>query len=92
MVGSFDGAIDFGGGELTSLGAGDGFIAKLEASGAHIFSRRFGDVDSQVAASIAVDVLDESFVTGTFSGTIDLGGGPLVSHGLGDIFLAKFSP
>lgn len=92
FVGSFDGAIDFGGGELTSLGAADGFIAKLEASGAHIFSRRFGDVDSQVASSVAVDVLGDSFVTGTFSGAIDLGGGPLVSHGGGDIFLAKFSP
>jgi hypothetical protein len=92
LVGSFDGAIDFGGGELTSVGAADGFIAKLEASGAHIFSRRFGDVDSQVASSVAVDTLGDSFVTGTFSGAIDLGGGPLVSHGGGDIFLAKFSP
>jgi hypothetical protein len=31
-------------------------------------------------------------VTGSFFGGIDLGGGPLVSAGMEDMFLARFSP
>jgi hypothetical protein len=43
------------------------------------------------AYKLAVDSAGNALITGFFTGTIDLGGGPLTSAGE-DIFLAKFSP
>jgi len=76
--GSFTGTLDFGGGPLTSAGGEDIFVAKLDAAGNHVFSRRFGDADAtQRAEAIAVDPGDNVLVSGVFEGTVDFGAGPL---------------
>src|SRR5207237_1430110 len=41
--------------------------------------------------AVVVDSSGNVFVTGSFRGTIDFGGGPLTSVGWTDIFLAKYS-
>jgi hypothetical protein len=85
--------INFGGQELVSLGGVDVFIAKLNANGDHVYSKRWGDAQDQAATAAAID-LDGNFVlTGYFGGTLDFGGqSPLVSVDWPDIFLAKFEP
>ncbi len=90
VTGYFYGAVDFGGGALTSAGAYDIFLAKLGPAGAHVWSKRFGDGDNQFAPAVAIDGLDNVFVAGYFRGAMDFGGGPLTSAGGEDIFLAKF--
>ena len=92
------GTIDFGGGPLThqdGIGVYDAFLAKFDASGNHVWSKRFGDSDEQWVDSLAVDKGGNVIVLGSFMGTMDLGGGDLVSAGGnefgGDVFLAKFS-
>ncbi|MEX2245187.1 MAG: hypothetical protein WEC75_00715 [Dehalococcoidia bacterium] len=89
LAGTFAGALDLGGGPLTSSGSFDGYAAKLDGSGDHIWSRQFGDWDTQHATSIAVDGANNVVLTGHFRGTVDFGGGLLTSAGDYDVFLVK---
>jgi len=90
VTGAFQGTVDFGGGNLVSAGAADIFLAKYNTSGVHQWSQRFGGTGNDGGAGIAVDVSGNLIVTGSFQGTMDLGGGNLVSAGAHDIFLAKY--
>jgi hypothetical protein len=90
VTGTFTGAVDFGGGPLTSVGSGDIFIAKYDATGTHQWSKHFGTLANNQGTSLAVDVLGDIVVTGYFNDAVDFGGGSLSSAGQDDIFLAKF--
>jgi hypothetical protein len=92
ITGEFEKALDFGGGALISKGYEDIFTAKFDPDGTHIWSRRFGDRDNQFAWDIDVDAAGNTAVTGYFSGTVNFGGGALVSQGDVDIFTAIFDP
>jgi fibronectin type III domain protein/beta-propeller repeat-containing protein len=83
---------DFGGGPLTSVGGADIFLAKLSSSGTHIWSRRFGGTGDDSAYRVAVDRNSGNpVITGSFLGSVDFGGGTLVSAGGKDIFVAKYA-
>ncbi|HYE79820.1 MAG TPA: hypothetical protein VEI97_17685, partial [bacterium] len=41
-VGSYGGAVDFGGGTRTQAGGGDGFVVKLTGEGNHVWDRTWG--------------------------------------------------
>jgi hypothetical protein len=92
LSGTFLGTVDFGGGPLTSMGGWDIFLAKFNRSGDHIWSQRFGDLNDQVIEAVAADGAGNPVILGTFAGTVDFGGGPLISESDGDVFLAKFNP
>jgi hypothetical protein len=92
VTGTFTEAVDFGGGRIESAGSSDIFLAKLSPDGRHLWSKGFGDVSYQRGQGLAVDAQGNVFVTGSFEGTIDLGGGPMTSAGPTDIFLAKLDP
>ena len=92
LTGTFTGSVDFGGGVLTSAGLGDVFFVKLDPTGAHLWSRRFGDAGAQVAGSVAVDDASSPVGVGAFTGSIDFGGGPLTSAGGDDIYVVKLNP
>ena len=91
VTGDFQGTVDFGGGNLVSAGSDDVFLAKYDASGVHQWSQRFGDTGSDAGHAVAVDGSGNVVVTGDFNGTVNFGGGNLVSAGDRDIFLAKYS-
>ena len=91
FTGSFSGTVDFGGGPLTSAGGRDVFLVKLDKDGDHVWSRQYGDGDSQAALSVTTGVGGTIAITGDFSGTVNFGGGVLTETGLGDIFVAQFS-
>jgi hypothetical protein len=91
VAGTFAGAVDFGGGALTSAGQDDIFVAKFASDGAHLWSKRFGDGTNQYAALVAVDASGNVILAGYFPGTVDFGGGALTCAGNGDIFVAKFA-
>lgn len=90
VTGVLEGTVDFGGGPLTSAGNADIFVAKFDASGNHIWSRRFGDTADQYAWSIAVDATDDIFIGGQINGSVSFGNDVLDSSGAGeDAFIAK---
>jgi hypothetical protein len=91
VVGTFEGTIDLGGGAFASAGGRDMFAAKYSATGAHLWSKRFGGTGHEDVRGVAVDGSGDVFLTGQFLGTIDFGGPPLTSAGYDDIFLAKLS-
>ena len=90
LCGRTDGAIDFGGGELSGPGENT-FLVKLDSSGAHLWSHLFPrpwgyGSDLEVAAD------GNLYVVGSFTGSTDLGGGMLTSAGLNDALAACFTP
>ncbi len=92
LSGNFENTIDFGGGTLTSAGLTDAFVAKLDTSGNHAWSRRVGDVTFDRSVGATVDSASHVLVTGHFEGSADFGGGALVDAGAGDAFVAKLAP
>jgi hypothetical protein len=89
LAGYFEDTVNFGGGPLTSAGAYDMFIAKFDAAGNHVWSKRFGASNHQTADAVAVDGFGSVIVTGLLRGTVDFGGGPLTAL-ISDVFVAKF--
>ena len=56
--GDHDRTMTFGGATLTSLGGADIFVAKYDAAGNHLWSKRFGDAAiAQQGRGIAADVV-----------------------------------
>jgi len=89
LFGAFEETTDLGGGTLTSAGAADVYLAKLTGVGSTIFSKRFGNASSQQGFAVTFDKLGNLYIAGAFQGTIDLGGGPLMSAGGDDVYIAK---
>jgi hypothetical protein len=95
ITGSFAGAVDFGGGVLTSAGGNDAFVAKFDAAGNHLWSKRFGAVQEQSGRSVTADAGGNVYVTGNFIGTVDFGGGAVTSKAccfFEDMFVMKLDP
>jgi hypothetical protein len=91
LTGHFAGSMDFGGDLLTSAGGRDIFLAKFDRWGNHLWSRAFGGSFDQTGYGIAVDSSGDIVLTGSFAGTVDFGGMPLISAGGQDIFVARFN-
>ena len=53
VAGWFTESADFGGGPLKSAGGKDIAIARLDANGQHLWSKRFGDWQNQYATAVA---------------------------------------
>ncbi|MFZ4123907.1 MAG: SBBP repeat-containing protein [Candidatus Planktophila sp.] len=96
-TGYFQATVDFdpgaGTSNLTSAGATDAFVSKLDSAGDFLWAKRFGGTQSERAYSIAVDGSGNVYTTGYFSGTVDFDPGAgtsnLTSVGQGDAFVSK---
>lgn len=87
-TGYFGGTIDFGGGPLASTGSKNMYLAKLDPTGAHLWSKRIGDANT-AGLSVALDGSGNVYVTGYFGGSLDFGGSTIQSTSSKDIFVAK---
>jgi hypothetical protein len=85
------GQLGFGGALLNASGNqfSDVYVAKLDALGGHVWSKRFGDLDSQEGHDVAVGPSNEIVITGLFGSNIDFGGPALSTNGDRDAFLVK---
>ncbi|MDI1427988.1 hypothetical protein [Polyangium sorediatum] len=92
LAGRMTGSVNFGGATpIASLGGNDAFVTKLDALGAHVWSRRAGDTLEQWGRTVAVDGSGNVLVAGRFQGTMNLGG-PVTSAGGNDAYVAKLLP
>ncbi|HEU4365582.1 MAG TPA: SBBP repeat-containing protein [Candidatus Krumholzibacteria bacterium] len=90
VTGIFNDTVDFGGGPLVADNQTDIFLVKFDADGNHVWSQRFGDFGPDYGNAVAVDAAGNVIVCGLFQNTVDFGGGPLISAGSYDIFVAKY--
>lgn len=97
-TGQFEGnASDFDPGpgtyNLTTAGALDIFVSKLDASGDFVWAKKMGGTQVQSGRSVTIDASGNVLTTGAFHGTVDFDPGPgiynLTSAGYGDIFVSK---
>jgi len=91
VVGSYSGAIDFGGGTRPWLGGNDIFAVVLDEEGNYLWDyTAAGDSTSDdYAYGITSDADGNVYLTGKFKGTMDFGGGPVSSNGEYDFFVVK---
>jgi len=93
MTGQFGGGINFGGGLLVSSADNqDAFVAKLDGSGGHLWSKRYGGGAQDAGFAVALGKQGVAAVGGIFGGTVDFGSGPLASAGGLDAFVLRIVP
>jgi hypothetical protein len=90
IIGTFHGAVNFGGGAMTSFGGEDVFVARLLANGAQSWAQHFGGTTDDEGTSIAVHGSGIA-CTGGFTGTASFGGASAVSTGMFDAFVARYT-
>jgi hypothetical protein len=96
-TGTFAGTVDFNPGtgifNLTSGGANDVFISKLDAAGDFVWAKSFGGTVADQGNSITVDVAGNVYTTGMFKGSADFDPGVgtvyLTPVGEHDAFISK---
>lgn len=88
--GYFYGTAAFGGSNQVSLGFSDAFIAKLDGTGNHLFSRRYGSTGADAVENIATDS-GNVYTTGYFQDTVNFGGGTVSAAGGTDVFTLKLN-
>lgn len=96
-VGYFQNTVDFdpnsGVYNLSSNGSYDIFIHKMDSNGNLVWVRTFGSNDYDSAANLFLDNSGNSFITGSFNGTVDfdpsIGTAVLTSFGNNDIYVLK---
>ena len=64
--------LDLGGGSLPAQGKSDVIVAKYAAAtGAHLWSRRYGGSGNDAATALTTDAQNNVFVAGSFDSAID---------------------
>ena len=91
VTGYFYGTMDLGGAPLVAADDAAAYVARLDAGGAHVWSRSYDDVGFQNVGDAAVDADGDVVLVGAFENAIDLGGSTLTSVGLRDVFVAKLA-
>ncbi|MEP7126144.1 MAG: hypothetical protein ABJE95_34745 [Byssovorax sp.] len=92
VVGQFVGSVNFGGSTFTSVGPNfdDAFIVKLGPQGNHIWSKKFGDINSQVPHGVAVSAAGDIAMVGDFQTNMTFDAIAIDSTGDTDAFVAVF--
>jgi hypothetical protein len=72
VTGSYVGTADFGGGPVTSNGAGDTFVEVMSAAGDHVWGSAFGGPKFQRGTGVAFAVNGDLAVSGTSDETVQL--------------------
>ena len=91
LAGAFSGSVNVGGGALTSAGGDDILVARLDPSGNHLWSKRFGGGNDDEVNGVAVDGSGAVLLAGLSTGGIDFGGGTVANGANGASFAAKLS-
>ncbi len=93
VTGNFEGSVTFGtapGGPFTSQGNLDLFVCKLNPAGVFQWATHAGTPNLDGGFGIATDAAGNSFVTGSFSGTISFGSTTLTSaNGSFDTYVCR---
>lgn len=90
VLASLRGTIDFGGGGITETDGSDDFaLARLGATGTHVWSRQLTGAFSAFRSGMDVTSSGAIVATGAFTGTANLGGSTLTSSGT-DVWVGRY--
>jgi len=89
VTGIFKETAAFGADSLTSSGAYDVFVAKIDIDGNWQWAKKAGGTNYDYGKSISVEANGNSYVIGYFKGTATFGADSLTSSGNYDVFVAK---
>ncbi|GAB4440522.1 MAG: hypothetical protein OHK0015_36610 [Chloroflexi bacterium OHK40] len=92
LTGTFQDTATFGTRRITSRGADDAFVAKVDATGNLAWAQPIGGQLVDIGRSVALGPENSLFVTGQFGANASFGPGVgLNSAGQGDAFLARYT-
>ncbi|MCP9764444.1 beta strand repeat-containing protein [Lacihabitans soyangensis] len=92
LTGTFNGTVNFGGTNLTSIGTVDMYLAKYNSAGTLQWVRQAGSPTKiDFGSSVAVDASGNAYVTGGFKGATNFSGTILTALGTIDLFVAKYN-
>jgi hypothetical protein len=97
ITGPMGGYCNFGGATLSAQGNADVFVAKLDASGTHVWSHNYGSGgEHQASLGVTIDPAQNIVVVGYFKGTLTFGATTLTdvspaSSASTDLFVAKLA-
>src|SRR5262249_19679141 len=92
LTGTLYGTVSFGGAPLTGAGLDDIYLAKLDPSGTHLWSKQLGGPGDQDVSSIATDKTGRILLAGGFDGSFTFSGSTITSAGSKDVFVAAINP
>ena len=98
ICGGFEDSINLGGSTFTAVSAGlgtqyDGFVAKFNSAGTHVWSKAFGSSGTDEGVGVFTDASNYVYLAGLFSSTINFGvGGNQTSAGGTDAFGIRYAP
>jgi len=81
------GTVDYGCGSVGTAAVTSTVITQYDQTGTCLWSKAL-----PASAAFALDPSENVLLATTFAGTVDFGGGPLVSAGVSDLAIAKLSP
>lgn len=92
IIGGLHDGANLGEGYQPAIGETDFFVMKLDPSGERLWSKHFGSKGNDHGHGVTFDAEGAVLITGSFDGTLDLGGDALTTAGADDVFLARLSP
>jgi Beta-propeller repeat len=92
VLGQFSGQANYGGGNLSSYGATDIFLASYaKSNGAYRWSKHFGGTGNDTAYSLVATSTGDIIIAAGFQGNATFGGATLTSAGGYDLALARYA-
>ncbi len=91
LCGMFSGTATFGDTSLTSSGAEDIFIAKLDSSGQIIWAERAGGASQDVGLGLTTDKMNNVIISGYYRSTAMFGDSVVTGSIEHEVFTAKYS-
>lgn len=90
--GYFNGPMTIDGETLTPVDQADAFLVRLTSDGDLTWARSFGGTGFDEIEALAIDAWGEVYVGGSFTTSIDVGGGAMASVGGADGYVARLGP
>ncbi|MDJ1485636.1 SBBP repeat-containing protein [Cytophagaceae bacterium YF14B1] len=91
ITGYFTESADFDGVTYFSAGDADICIVRLDTTGAKTWQRTSGGAGKDISYGIALDRLDNVYITGYFNGSAKFGSVTITSSGEDDVFVVKYN-
>lgn len=91
VAGVFKGTTAFGQYVLSKLAASNGFVAKFESNGKHVWSKTTSGTQLNEYRKVTADAAGNCYVAGTISGDVAIENSNVISTGGKDAFIAKYN-